>query len=101
MMPELISQRSVVVRNHQGLHMRPADLLVKAAMKFQSRVELEKDGQVIDGKSILGILTLGAQAGSTLHLRAIGEDSSDAIQVLGDLFDNCFYETNNQTEAAK
>jgi hypothetical protein len=34
-------------------------------------------------------------------LRAIGEDSSDAIQVLGDLFDNCFYETNNQTEAAK
>jgi phosphotransferase system HPr (HPr) family protein len=94
MMPELISQRSVIVRNHQGLHMRPADLLVKAAMKFQS-------AQLIDGKSILGILTLGAQAGSTLHLRAIGEDSSDAIQVLGDLFDNCFYETNNQTEAAK
>ncbi len=99
-MSEFTSQRSVTVRNSQGLHMRPADLLVKAAMKFRSRVEIEKDGQIADAKSILGLLTLGAQSGSVLQLRASGEDAQEAIEALGELFDNCFFETDNQTEAA-
>jgi phosphotransferase system HPr (HPr) family protein len=90
----------VTVRNSQGLHMRPADLLVKAAMKFRSRIELEKDGQIVDVRSILGLLTLGAQAGTNLNLKAIGDDAQEAILALGDLFDNSFYETDNQTEAA-
>ena len=99
MMSEPISQRVVTVRNTQGLHMRPADLLVKAAMKFRSRIELEKDGQIVDARSILGLLTLGAQAGTNLNLKAMGDDAQEAIQALGDLFDNAFYETDNQTEA--
>ena len=98
-MSESISQRLVTVRNSQGLHMRPADLLVKAAMKFRCRIELEKEGQIVDARSILGLLTLGAQTGTNLQLRAIGEDADEAILALGDLFDNCFYETDNQTEA--
>jgi phosphocarrier protein len=100
MMSEPISQRVVTVRNSQGLHMRPADLLVKAAMKFRCRIELEKEGQIVDARSILGLLTLGAQFGTSLKLKAIGEDSKEAIEMLGDLFDNAFYETDNQTEAA-
>lgn len=100
MMSEPISQRMVTVRNSQGLHMRPADMLVKAAMKFRCRIELEKDGQIVDARSILGLLTLGAQAGTSLSLKAIGDDSQEAVQALGDLFDNAFYETDNQTEAA-
>ncbi|MBL8873933.1 MAG: HPr family phosphocarrier protein [Planctomycetaceae bacterium] len=100
MMSESISERIVTVRNSQGLHMRPADLLVKAAMKFRCRIELEKDGQIVDARSILGLLTLGAQAGTSLNLKAIGDDAPAAIQALGDLFDNCFYETDGQAEAA-
>lgn len=80
--------------------MRPADLLVKAAMKFRSRIELEKDGQIVDARSILGLLTLGAQAGTNLNLKAVGDDAQEAIETLGDLFDKAFYETDNQTEAA-
>jgi phosphotransferase system HPr-like phosphotransfer protein len=48
----------------------------------------------------LGLLTLGAQAGTNLNLKAIGDDAQEAIVALGDLFDNAFYETDNQTEAA-
>ena len=99
-MSEPISERMVTVRNSQGLHMRPADLVVKAAMKFRCRIEIEKDVQIVDARSILGLLTLGAQAGTNLNLKAIGDDAPEAIVALGDLFDNAFYETDNQTEAA-
>jgi phosphocarrier protein HPr len=92
------SQRVVVVLNRLGLHMRPADLLVRTASRFQSQIELEKDGQAVDCKSILGILTLAAQQGAELTLRATGSDAPEAIEVLADLFTQKFFE--NDTEVA-
>lgn len=83
-------EKIVVVNSPLGLHFRPADMLARAAARFQCMIEIEKDGQAIDGKSIMSILTLGAQQGTRLHLRANGEDASEAIQVLSELFENGF-----------
>jgi phosphotransferase system HPr (HPr) family protein len=85
-------QRTVVVRNPQGLHLRPADLLVKQASRYSSDVLLGRDGQMADCKSILSILTLGAVQGTELDLRAEGADAADAIHAIAELFDNGFFE---------
>jgi phosphotransferase system HPr (HPr) family protein len=83
-------EKMVVVSNPLGLHLRPADMLARAAARFQCMIEIEKDGQAIDGKSIMSILTLGAQQGTQLQLRAIGEDAPQAIEALSELFENGF-----------
>lgn len=83
-------EKRVTVLNPQGLHMRPADMLARAAARFQSQIELEKDGQSIDCRSIMSILTLNASQGTQLQLRAIGEDASQAIEALSELFANGF-----------
>lgn len=86
-------EKVVVVSNPLGLHLRPADMLARAAARFQCMIEIEKDGQAIDGKSIMSILTLGAQQGTQLQLRAIGEDASQAIEALSELFESGFDDT--------
>jgi|694.fasta_scaffold00182_56 phosphocarrier protein HPr len=85
-------QKIVTVTNPLGLHMRPANMLSRAAAQFESLIQIEKDGQAIDGKSIMGILTLGAQQGTQLHLRAVGPDAQQAIDRIAELFDNGFDE---------
>lgn len=85
-------QRTVVVRNPQGLHLRPADLLVKQASRYASDVLLGRDGQMADCKSILSILTLGAAQGTLLDLRAEGSDAAQAIDAIAELFENGFFE---------
>lgn len=84
--------RCVVVRNPQGLHARPADLLVKRASGFASDIQLEKQGQQADCKSILSILTLGAEQGTELTLSARGADAAEAVEAIAELFDQGFYE---------
>ena len=81
------------MNNPLGLHMRPADMLSRAAAQFESLIEIEKDGQAIDCKSIMGILTLGAQQGTQLQLRAMGIDAQQAVAALVELFENGFDET--------
>lgn len=85
-------QRTVVVRNPQGLHLRPADLLVKQANRYTSKVRIGREGQMADCKSILSILTLGAAQGTELHLTAEGEDAAQAIHAIAELFDHGFFE---------
>ncbi|WP_164103986.1 HPr family phosphocarrier protein [Candidatus Laterigemmans baculatus] len=85
-------QRTVVVRNPQGLHLRPADLLVKQASRYDAEVMLGREGQMADCKSILSILTLGASQGTELHLTAEGADAAEAIASIAELFDHGFYE---------
>ena len=85
-------QRTVVVRNPQGLHLRPADLLVKQASRYASTVLLGRDGHMADCKSILSILTLGAAQGTELDLRAEGVDAAEAILAIAELFENGFFE---------
>ncbi|GAF98905.1 unnamed protein product, partial [marine sediment metagenome] len=71
--------RTVTVRNPQGLHARPADLLVRTASKYQSTILIGKDGELVDCKSILSLLTLGAGQGTVLSISADGQDAADAI----------------------
>jgi phosphocarrier protein HPr len=72
----------VSVCNKLGLHARPASLFVRTANRFQSEVFVEKDGEVINGKSIMGLLMLAAGPGSQLILRAEGTDASQAVSEL-------------------
>jgi phosphocarrier protein HPr len=77
--------RTVVVTNPQGLHARPADMFVKLASKFQAKIEVVKDGERVDGKSILAILTLAAVEGTYLHIEATGPDAASALEALAEL----------------
>jgi phosphocarrier protein HPr len=92
-MSSAIQHSLVVVKNAEGLHMRPADKLVRAASAFQCQIELERAGQVADCRSILSLLTLGATEGSELILRAQGPDAEVAIRTICQLFENQFEET--------
>lgn len=82
-MSDTVVSRSVAVANPQGLHARPASLFAKLAQCFDSTVEIIKDGERVDGKSILDILTLGADEGAPLTIVATGRDARQAVEVLG------------------
>ena len=84
--------REVVVANSQGLHARPADMLAREARKWQSRIELVADAQRADGKSILEVLTLAAEAGTRLVVEATGPDAQQALEAIGGLFERGFNE---------
>jgi len=90
------AHRVVTVTNPLGIHMRPADMLSRAAQQFTCQIVIEKDGQQVDCKSILSILTLGAAQGTTLGLRAEGEDAEVAVDTLSDLFQSGFDETDSE-----
>lgn len=89
-------ERVVTVQNPLGIHMRPADVLSREAQKFSSQIVIEKDGQLVDCKSILSILTLGARQGAQLNLKATGEDAVTAVDVLTELFASGFDETDSE-----
>ncbi len=91
-MSDVSSNATVTVQNPQGLHMRPADKLVKTAGRFTSSIMLEREGQRVDCKSILGVLTLGATQGSELRVLAEGPDAHQAVNEIVDLFGRSFDE---------
>lgn len=84
------AERIVTIVNPQGLHARPAYMFAELAGKFDATIELEKDGERIDGKSILSILTLAAGHGEKITLKASGADAQEALTALGDLVDAGF-----------
>lgn len=84
--------RLVIVPNPQGVHARPADLFVKLAHQYQSRIDVIKDGECVDGKSILHMLTLGAVEGTELRLEAEGPDADEALTALAELVSRGFGE---------
>ena len=86
------ASRTVVVNNPQGLHARPAYLLAKVAEQFQSKVELIKNGERVDGKSILSILTLGAGKGTAIEIATSGPDAAEALDAMATLIENGFPE---------
>ena len=75
-------KKKVVVKNKQGLHARPAALFVQVANKFDSRITVKGDKEAVNGKSIMGILMLGAEKGSTIIIEAEGEDALQAVAEL-------------------
>ena len=77
-----VVERSVRVANRLGIHARPAAEIVKMASTFSSMIEISKDGQWVNGKSIMGVMTLAAEQGSTLTIRADGDDAAAAVEAL-------------------
>ena len=75
-------RKRIEVKNKLGLHARPAALFVQAANKFDAQILVEKDSEKVNGKSIMGILMLGAECGSHIIIEADGQDAEQAISEL-------------------
>ncbi len=84
--------RTFKVRNQLGIHARPASLFAKTATQFNSVITVQKDGNVINGKSIMGVMMLAAEKGATLEVIAQGSDAAEALDALEQLFKDKFGE---------
>ncbi len=78
----VVVERVMTVVNDLGLHARPAGEFVKVASRFESEVWVAKDGEPVNGKSIMGVMTLAAECGSQITVRAQGMDAEDAVAAL-------------------
>jgi phosphocarrier protein len=85
-------EREVTVRNRAGLHTRPASMLVRTASQFDSEIFLRRDNYEINGKSVIGVMTLAAEQGATLDLIVEGEDEEAAADAIAELFEDGFGE---------
>ncbi|MDB6054174.1 MAG: Phosphotransferase system, phosphocarrier protein HPr [Verrucomicrobiales bacterium] len=86
------AQKEIVVANRQGIHARPAAMFVKAANRYQSDIFVEKDGEKVNGKSIMGLMMLAAGPGSKIIIYAEGSDGQEAINELESLIKRKFDE---------
>lgn len=85
-------RRTVTVKNSSGIHARPASKLVKLASKFQSDFFMYLYGYRINGKSILGVMTLAAEQGAELELETSGPDEEEAMDAIEKLINQGFDE---------
>ena len=81
----MASERKVRIATETGLHLRAAGQFVEAASRFESRIQVAAGPRVVDGKSIIHMLTLGAGVGTELTLRAEGRDAEEAVDALATL----------------
>ncbi|MGZ8378345.1 MAG: HPr family phosphocarrier protein [Gemmatirosa sp.] len=86
-------ERSVQILNKNGLHARPAAEIVKAAARFKSDITISREDIEVNGKSIMGVMMLAAECGSTITLRASGADASEAVAAIEALVHAKFGET--------
>jgi len=84
--------KRIEIKNKLGLHARAAALLVQTVNKFSAQVSLSKDGQTIDARSIMGVLTLAAAQGSKIQVEATGEDADRTVKAIERLVENRFNE---------
>lgn len=82
--------RTVTVVNPEGVHLRPADQLVRLASQFESSILIGKNSEMVDAKSILSLMTLGAEQGCNLQIEAKGADAEVAIEKVADLISSGF-----------
>lgn len=87
-----MTQKEVTVKNRAGIHARPAALLVQKANEFDCEIFMEKDGNQINAKSIMGIITLGAAYKTKLLVQANGPDEEEAVAAISHLFETRFEE---------
>lgn len=87
-----MTERTVVIKNRAGIHARPAAMIVQVAAKYTSKIYFEKDDERINGKSIMGVITLGAGYNAELKIIADGNDEEEAIETIVRLFENKFEE---------
>lgn len=78
-------EAAVRIRNRLGLHARPAAEFVKLASRFRAEVWVEKDEIEVNGKSIMGVMMLAAEAGASIRIRAMGSDAENAVDSLTEL----------------
>ena len=83
----MIAKKRVTIKNAQGLHARPASAFVKIANRFESEVTVRKGDEAVNGKSIMGLMTLAAIQGSQVDLEASGPDAEAAIIALAEFLD--------------
>lgn len=86
-------ERTVRVINRTGLHARPAAVFVQTAARFQCRVAVRREGNEVNAKSIIGLLGLGVNQGSTITIRAEGPNEADAVATLVGLVEGGFGES--------
>jgi phosphocarrier protein HPr len=91
-MNPLVVEKDFKVLNALGLHARAAAQLVKTANKFSCDVTITKDGQDVNGKSIMGVLMLAATCGSTIKIKADGDDAAAAMEAIARLVEEGFGE---------
>jgi phosphocarrier protein HPr len=84
--------KTVTIKNKAGMHTRPASMLVKIASKYKSDFYLEKDGFQINGKSIIGVMSLAAEQGSNVTLKFDGSDEQKASAEITKFFEDGFGE---------
>jgi phosphocarrier protein HPr len=87
-----VIEQTITIKNRTGLHTRPAATLVKTASRFAAEFMIEKDSVEINGKSIIGVMTLAAEQGSQLTLRFNGPDEQEAAAAIVELFERGFDE---------
>jgi len=88
----MMIEKTVKIVNNAGLHTRPAATIVKLASKYKCEFYISKDGLNINGKSIIGVMTLAAEMGSELLLTFEGEDEKEASEEISDYFNRGFDE---------
>ncbi len=84
--------KEVTVTNRAGIHTRPASMIVREASRFKSDFFIQKDGYEINGKSIIGVMTLAAEQGAALVLVFEGDDENEAATAIAELFAGGFGE---------
>jgi phosphocarrier protein HPr len=80
------------IRNRLGLHARAAALLVQTASRFEAEVTVAKDGHVVNGRSIMGVMMLAAEQGSRIEVSTSGPQAAEALEAIRELVDACFNE---------
>lgn len=85
-------QKEIIIINRLGLHARAAAKLVSCAGGYMSQIHLQRDGQRVNAKSIMGVMMLAASQGSSIEIEVSGEDEDAAIQALENLINDRFGE---------
>jgi len=85
-----VAEIQLLIRNQLGLHARACALFVKTASRFKSEVMVSRDGLEVNGKSIMGVMMLAAEEGSTILVKAVGADEGDALTAIQELVDGKF-----------
>ena len=85
-------EKDVPIINRLGLHARPAAMFVRIASRHRAEIWVSKEGEEVNGKSIMGLMMLAAGQGSTLHLRCEGPDADKAVEELEELIKSRFNE---------
>lgn len=89
-MPRVV--KKLEIKNRLGLHARAAASLVQTVNRFTAKVRVSKDGLSVDGRSIMGLLTLGAAKDSKILVEASGPDAEEAVRAIEKLIEKKFYE---------